>query len=320
VSVQLTAGGVDWQPSISGDWTMVYLHGEVGNDQSYLRLMSLADGHVASGPTNPATASPSFALGNGSVSAPPAFPIAASGSSPSPSPSSSATKPPGYQCGTIKFFGLRGSGENAWDGEGMGFTVDAVKNTMAGLIPGLKFQAVDYPAIAVQWWDPAYPANYVDSEWTGRDAFLQALRDFIRFCPTTYAVAVGYSQGAQAIGDAYAMLTDTERKHLLVLEFGNPAFNSDKSQNVMDAGNYSAKLAGILLQTGYDPQVVPGKWQTYVRSYCAKGDPVCNYQKRDVLPCITNLPTCGHLQYVSRGWTDQAARWAAGRWQRLPRL
>src|SRR5205807_5435002 len=108
--------------------------------------------------------------------------------------------PPGYRCGSIKFFGLRGSGEHNFEGEGMGYVVDDLKNRMALAISGLRFEAVDYPAIPVDFTDPAYSSNYIDSEMAGRDALLQAVRTFVRYCPTTYAVIAGYSQGAQAAG------------------------------------------------------------------------------------------------------------------------
>ncbi len=281
--------------------------GSIGSSAMYL-VFGLSQTPPTPGPTptSPTTVSST------PTSAPP--------SSATPS-SPSTTKPPGYKCGTVKFFGLRGSGEKPWQGEGMGDTVDTDKNAMARSIPGLRFEAVDYPAIDVLWWDPAYPANYVSSEWAGRDSLLKSVRNFLQFCPTTYAVIAGYSQGAQAAGDAYALFTDEERKHIAaVVEFGDPVFNPDKSQNLVNVGTYSRQLSGILLQTGYDPQTIPGKWQARVRSYCVKGDPVCNYQKRDIPPCIASLPACGHLQYVNRGWTNMAAQWAVGRWQRLPRL
>jgi hypothetical protein len=314
--------------SIANDWTIFYeADSRTPPTNIQVRERWLGDAstdQVAPGTTD-GDSYPSVAQTGAVAPAPPNF--GGNGSqptptptvtSPAPTPTPTTTPPPGYRCGTAKFFGLRGSGEQAWDGEGMGTTVDSLKNSLTHLIPGLRFEAVDYPAVAVQWWDPKYPANYVDSEITGVDALLQAYRTFVANCPHTYAFWAGFSQGAEAVGDAYDDLTTTEKAQIAgVLEFGNPVFNPN--QPLVDEGDYNPNRAGILLQISFSPQVVTGKWRTYVRSYCTKGDPVCGYALKAAAACnpATIQATCSHLKYVQLGWVGKAAQWAFGHWQRL---
>ncbi|HVQ44139.1 MAG TPA: cutinase family protein [Candidatus Saccharimonadia bacterium] len=243
------------------------------------------------------------------------------GSTP-PTSTPPTTKPPGYRCGTVKFFGLRGSGEKNFEGEGMGATVDDVKVRMARAIPGLRFEAIGYPAVAIDLNNVVLTTAYVESEFDGREALLKVVRDFIAFCPTTYAVIAGYSQGAQAAGDAYELLSNSERKHIAgLILLGDPDF--DPRDWRIDRGDYSDRLSGILVKFDQNaPRTIPRRWTPNVESYCTAGDPVCNYSKRNVSICtpITARLTCPHFQYVRRSWTADAARWASSNWRHLPPL
>jgi hypothetical protein len=57
-------------------------------------------------------------------------------------------------CPAYQIFGGRGSGEKVGDGGGYGVTVDAVRQTILAKRSGGRSNYIDYPAIAVQWWNP----------------------------------------------------------------------------------------------------------------------------------------------------------------------
>lgn len=52
--------------------------------------------------------------------------------------------------------------------------------------------------------------------------------------------------------------------------------------------------------------------QTFVRSYCTLGDPVCNYSAGNLAPCAAAL-YCPHLHYVDLHYTAAASEWILGR-------
>lgn len=112
-------------------------------------------------------------------------------------------------------------------------------------------------------------------------------------------------------------LPTVERKHVAaVVLFGDPRFNSDKSQKVVDFGSFDHKLSGIYDQLDRSPrEIAPGN-QPQVHSYCTKGDPICNFSAKNAALCAVPA-TCSHYSYTSRGYTDDAARWAFYHWRNL---
>jgi hypothetical protein len=245
---------------------------------------------------------------------------------PPPSTTTTTTRPPTMTCGTVKFFGLRGSGETYDLGEGLGAIVDATKDAIKRRIPGLSFYPVPYDAVAVDIFDPDYWSNYVLSEQGGKDQLDRLLTRFFADCPKTYAVLAGYSQGADAVADAYQELTNRQRSRVTaVILFADPKFNPAQGGGVnqLEHGDRS-RLSGVFVKfAGFPPHVVPSRWTSAVHSYCYKKDPVCHYSLKYLFAC-RNFPStpasCPHLLYIDRGSTGRAAIWAVSRWKRLPKL
>jgi hypothetical protein len=188
----------------------------------------------------------------------------------------------------------------------------------------LEAEPIDYPAIAVKFWEPSYYlADYQASKDAGVELLQFSIRQYIRNCPTELIILAGFSQGADAVGDAFLGLTPNEAKHVAaVIMFGDPRFNPAKSQKRVDQGHYSSTWAGVAAPKA-GLRVIPNKptdWQPYVHSYCAKGDVVCNYDAPNIASCLTGSDVfCAHLQYPERGWTYDGAKWAVDRWKKLRR-
>jgi hypothetical protein len=66
-------------------------------------------------------------------------------------------------CGSVQFFGVRGSGEH----EGYGHTIGALDTALYHSVPEIHSQYIDYLAVDVNAFQDHYPANYVDSVQTG---------------------------------------------------------------------------------------------------------------------------------------------------------
>ncbi len=151
---------------------------------------------------------------------------------------------------------------------------------------------------------------------------MQNLRAFIHSCPYTFAILAGYSQGAEVIDIAYARLSDEERRHISsVTLFGDPRFNPNQPN--IDQGDYSIFYQGIdIAVLGDLKSTVPVGWESRVHSYCTFGDPICNYDPRDLPVCVllTKFTTCAHGLYYDRGYTEAAAVWARKMIAEVPRL
>jgi hypothetical protein len=241
---------------------------------------------------------------------------------PQPTPTPTPTPSPKPSCPTLQFFGLRGSGEKFNDSYGgMGKTVDWIKRYLASQIPGMKSAAVNYPAIPVKIGSLNYPVDYTNSELKGATNLDDAFHRFITQCPKTYVVVAGYSQGADAVGDAFGWLNSAEKKHIAaVVMFGDPVFNP--RQPSADHGDYSSNLSGILVKVFREkPRVFLGVQNNLFLNFCTRGDPVCNFSAGNSTPtCLQGKPACPHLRYVERGWTKLAASWTLSHWRALPVL
>lgn len=73
-----------------------------------------------------------------------------------------------------------------------GGTLLETAHNMTDVIPSSNVYSVPYPAALV---------NYTWSEGVGVDLTTRALKDYIDDCPDTPVVLLGYSQGAQVVGD-----------------------------------------------------------------------------------------------------------------------
>jgi hypothetical protein len=248
-------------------------------------------------------------------------PTPAPSPTPTPTPTPKPTPPP-IACPKLQFVGIRGSGETKNDAGGYGNTVATVKNVVEKKVPGTKSVPIDYPAIPIGYGGLTYGSEYVKSVAKGQTALDAFLTKFIANCPHTYVILAGYSQGAQVAGDEFGYLTTTEKAHVAALVMiGDPRFNPNQPQ--IDEGDYSKKLSGIYQVVVPDSaRVIDEPWMPNVKSYCAKGDPVCNYSLVNFLTCGEKARTndCVHQRYTKKGWTTVAANWAITHWKSLPSL
>jgi hypothetical protein len=225
----------------------------------------------------------------------------------------------------MQIVGVRGSGETADDAGGFGTTVKTVVDSIRSVNPTAAATPIEYPAIAVQWWDPSYyTGNYTRSVRAGRTALTSYITQFINGpCGgTVYLYLVGYSQGAQVVGDVYQNLTSGQRSRVAgVTLIADPKFDGDEGSPV-NVGTYNSARNGIQDVTTSARQI-PNRQEAYVRSYCVRGDPVCNFGRNNVTLCIAN-PGCVHLHYMDLKlprtgltYTTTAANYLLARWRRF---
>jgi hypothetical protein len=229
----------------------------------------------------------------------------------SPSPTDSPT-PSTPGCPTLKLFGVRGSGEKSTDAGGYGIPVGDLKDRLMGMVPGMSAMAIDYPAIPVLYFDLYYGPKYEASIKDGIGKTVGYVQDFLRLCPTRFAVLVGYSQGGHVVGDAFDQLDPQDKKRVIVIMIGEPRFNP--KQATVDVGTYNKNLGGsywIIRETS--PRMIDQADINQVRSYCLKGDPICNWSNANARKCAQNGAQCPHVHYIDQGYTENAAWWVLNR-------
>lgn len=226
----------------------------------------------------------------------------------------------------MQIVGVRGSGETADDAGGFGTTVKTVVDSIRSVNPTAAATPINYPAIAVRWWDPSYYAgNYTRSVRAGRTALANYITQFLSGpCGgTAYLYLVGFSQGAQVVGDVYQNLTAGQRSRVAgIALIADPKFDGGQGPPV-NVGTYNPARNGI---QGVTTQVrhIPNRQEAFVRSYCVRGDPVCNFGKTNVALCLANTPGCVHLHYADLklprtglAYTTMAANYLLARWRKF---
>ena len=220
-------------------------------------------------------------------------------------------------CPTLKFFGVRGSGETANQDNGYGPTVWSLKNDLGALVDGLSATAIPYPAIPVLSGGINYEVDYNESVSVGVLHLLTSFYAFKAKCPQTDVVFGGYSQGADVVLQTFRDLSSADQARVFVVTLGDPHFNP--KQTWIDEGNFNPRLQAILVHFwGDPPHSFPRSDAGHVQSWCSQGDPICNYHAGDGLGCLQIvLPfdnRCAHLQYAQIGYTFEAAYWAYSAW------
>ncbi|CAM1505888.1 Fc.00g115250.m01.CDS01 [Cosmosporella sp. VM-42] len=169
-------------------------------------------------------------------------------------------------CAPIHLLVARGSTELPGDG-----ALGLLAARIIQANPGATQEAIDYPALI---------NNYASSVRTGTSAVQSQLTTYVDQCPDSKIVLLGYSQGAQILGDA--------------LCGGNAAGKGPVTPPI--ASNIADNVAAIVLYG--DPRNVAGKtfdkgtsttngifprpstqscdiFANVTASYCDRGDPVC---------------------------------------------
>lgn len=218
-------------------------------------------------------------------------------------------------CPRIQIFGVRGSGETVTDYSGYGRTVYTVIQQVKGLIgaDAVGRTRIDYPAIKVNPWDRTYPLKYKLSVDAGKTALKSAIDVFLagRCNELTDIVLIGYSQGAQVAGDVYQALAPDQRSRVIAVTLiGDPRFKGSGAEPP-NFGDYSSSLNGVLDSVGA-PRVFASTQYSWVRSYCVKGDPVCNFSLTNAAVCQAAGGACVHTNYFYQGYGARTyTQWAA---------
>ena len=131
---------------------------------------------------------------------------------------------------------------------------------------------------------------------------------------TTYIYLIGYSQGAQVVGDVcQSHLSSAAQARVQgVALIADPRFYPSEPSGV-DVGTYQ-HLTGVDLLS--PARVVPNSEASIVRSYCAILDPVCNFSEHNAIGCLLDKSigaTCVHFDYFDQTLTgDTTYTVAAG--------
>jgi pimeloyl-ACP methyl ester carboxylesterase len=222
-------------------------------------------------------------------------------------------------CPAVKLIGVRGSGEKKSDGHGYGTTVDAVRRWLSS--HGIPAEYVNYQALKVEWWNPAYYTDrYNRSIDTGINALTAHVGGFLHTCHQSDVVLAGFSQGAQVVADTYQRyLSGAEQARVAgIALFGDPRFKGGQPGPV-NVGSFKRRFNGIVAQV-YHRRVWAAADYDKVKSYCVNHDPVCNFSSLGSAISCGLHNDCAHLHYMDldlpksrTSYTTAAAEFLLGR-------
>jgi hypothetical protein len=164
-----------------------------------------------------------------------------------------------------------------------------------------------YPATFLQF-SGTYPASFDlgDSPQLGVHALLHLLEEGAVARPSQHVVLLGWSQGAQVVGDALDLpcqrLHGRDAAHLsraaidpiaAIALFGNPGFTCGEPHN---AGTFQPRIGG----TTPRPPGALAHLGDRLQDYCARGDIACQNAPGSTVD--------GHVSYFSNDMRSAAAR------------
>ncbi|SDI85539.1 Cutinase [Frankineae bacterium MT45] len=181
----------------------------------------------------------------------------------------SATAVSGTSCAAVHVLAARASTESP----GPGVITSLVSKIQSGVSASVSTSSVDYPALL-------YP--YDTSSTAGDTAIKSELTAQVQKCPSQKIVLVGYSQGAQLVGDvlaggggalglgaASAPVSSSIASHVVaVIQYGDPRHMPNTS---FDKGTANGST-GLFPRTA-NQSLVP--FASKIQSYCDSGDPFC---------------------------------------------
>ncbi len=201
----------------------------------------------------------------------------------------------GSGCAPATVLAARASTER----QGEGTIASLVDKIQASVNAGVTESAVVYPATL---------NNYANSAAQGDSAMKSELQTIVNNCPNQKVVIVGYSQGAQLVGDvlggggggslgaATAPSPSSVTSHIIAaIQFGDPRHLPNKSFN-----QGTAKGA-----TGLFPRPASESIDAFsaiLQSYCDTGDPFC----------ASGNNLAAHLDYDQK-YDTQAAAFVKGK-------
>ncbi|MFI5838738.1 cutinase family protein [Catenuloplanes sp. NPDC051500] len=187
---------------------------------------------------------------------------------------------PGNACADVEIIGARGTTERP----GLGIVLTPLADRMTREIPEtVRTTALDYPA----------NFNYTASVRAGVAELKDDLAATAAECEDTRFVLMGYSQGADVVGDTLAGLDDElAGKVASVLLFGDPSFTRGEDFNVTDGTRQGVfpRGAGRL-----------DEFADRIQSYCNRNDRFCQ----------SGTSLAAHLNYA--GFQDEAVAFTADR-------
>ncbi|MEU4215205.1 cutinase family protein [Actinoplanes sp. NPDC026623] len=177
-----------------------------------------------------------------------------------------AAQAPGAACPEVEIIGARGTTERP----GLGVVLGPLAQQLTrGLTQSVRTTAVDYPA----------SFNYQASVRQGVTALAADIKRTASACARTRFILMGYSQGANVVGDALAGRSAGGRaaaqpavsaalsgRVATVLLFGDPTFTAGESFNVTDGAK-----SGILARGDGRLDAVAQRTQ----SFCNRNDRFC---------------------------------------------
>lgn len=163
--------------------------------------------------------------------------------------------------------GARGSGEPYTDVQhGLGLPNFVAFQQIHKLVPTATVYGLPYQPLALNSLEND-TTGYWNSVSTGTAMLLGVIQQEIVDCPNQRIALLGYSQGAQVVGDILPQLgaNSALRTHIATVTlFGDPRFNPTSS---VDRGSYSPRLQSPEYFLGVDsPRVVSSTWLPAMRS------------------------------------------------------
>jgi hypothetical protein len=214
-------------------------------------------------------------------------------------------------CSALVVVGARGSGESySPSTDGMGPEAFAAYYQIARRVPGGRAYGLPYPAVSV-----LPPSQLGSAYWQslsyGDSILFKYVSAEAAACPYQRIALIGYSQGAQVIGDTLRNLTASQRALIAqVVLFGDPRFNP--AVGAIDRGDYNPGLQGV-----FGARTIASLWYSKMRDYCAMRDFVCNWSTANFVQCAIGCP---HFKYVTSGTAAFAGALAGNAIAALPPL
>jgi Mg-chelatase subunit ChlD len=238
-------------------------------------------------------------------------------------------------CPEYEFIGARGSGESAQPNTsypayaadnhyGMGTVIFDTYSRLIGLVGADRVAAygVHYPAVGLTDSISDYMnaagaflhieplGSYTDSVRQGTQDVQNHIESMHASCASTRFILAGYSQGAQAVGDALQTMPAADRQLVAgATFFGDPLFNAESwSSKASDSEHF-----GVLgVRSEWDASLFG-----HVFSYCQPHDPICGISKKASIPLVGDIYYRDfpwfrgfgpHGDYIPKGDTTDAAR------------
>ncbi|KAL3605934.1 hypothetical protein FPOAC2_00885 [Fusarium poae] len=156
------------------------------------------------------------------------------------------------------------------------------------LVPGSDMESLVYPALYNE---------YLDSQPAGVRALTSVIHNYVKTCPKTPLVLMGYSQGAHVIMDTICGASSTGFPATLP----QPSYITDKISSVILLGDPSLTEGqtfhvGTSVGNGMFPRNLPAGCDSIADktvSVCDKGDPFCEAGGKNLDVHLGYIPVWG---------------------------